>query len=296
MKKNEAKLYKHKNCINTARWFGQDYKMTDANSASLFNPVNKLITLDEVSQLLKQFGIKNDPVHIEYYQKAFIHKSYCLRKNDDGTEGNELCPSNCLPLQNESYERQEYLGDAILNTVIADYLYRRYFYESEGFLTRMRTKIVNGIMLGNISKQIGLDRYVIIAASLENNGGRINTKTLEDVFEAFISSIFIDFNFQSGTGFQVATTWIVNVVENCVDLTELILANDNYKERLIRYLQIHYGVMPKFQEKSKNDIEGITVIVLKENDVIGIGKGENKKVAEIAAALNALQFFGVITK
>ena len=103
-----------------------------------YNPLNILVQKSDILNLTKNFK------DINLYRKAFVHKSYCTRKNENFLNGNINCPPGCLPLQEDSNERLEFLGDSILNMVVADYLFERYPDENEGFLTRMRTKLVNG--------------------------------------------------------------------------------------------------------------------------------------------------------
>ena len=126
-----------------------------------FNPKNILITLQDLIKLLKTYGIDETPNDLSLYRKAFINKSYCTRKNETFDEGNVNCPTGCLPLQEESNERLEFLGDSVLNTTIADYLFERYPSNDEGFLTRMRTKLVNGKMLAFLSDKVGLQKFIL---------------------------------------------------------------------------------------------------------------------------------------
>ena len=119
-----------------------------------FNPLNKLVTKEDVQMILIEHGVDYSPKDISLYNKAFLHRSYCTRKNDNVITGNTECPTNCLPLQEESNERLEFLGDSILNFVVADYLYDRYPDVNEGFLTKVRTRIVNGNMLAELSEYL----------------------------------------------------------------------------------------------------------------------------------------------
>lgn len=258
----------------------------------LFNPLNRPLTPDAAAELLQRYGVVAKPRNLALYQRAFVHKSYCLRRNDSGGDGNAGCPPKCVPLHDDSYERQEFLGDAVLNIIVTDYLYRRYFYEGEGFLTRMRTKLINGVFLGNLATEIGLAEHVVVAASVEAAGGRTNIKTLEDVFEALLGAIFEDFN-ATQCGFETARTWLTNVLEAHVDFTALVLQNHNHKERLLRYMQTHVGALPRFEERRRAGQAGTFMAVLEPGgETIGIGHGDTRKAAEQDAALRALEYYG----
>ena len=256
-----------------------------------YNPKNRLINANELRDLLNENGITEPCIDLNLYRKSFIHKSYCTRKNENFIDGNLSCPADCLPLQEESNERLEFLGDSVLNIVVADYLYERYPDENEGFLTRMRTKLVNGKMLAHLSGKIGLNRYVLLSKQIEDNEGRNNLNILEDCLEAFIAAIYLDFGMR---GFEMAKTWIVGIIENNLDFSDLIRQNNNYKDILLKYFQQNFGYIPKFYEMAietnpANNAKIYTVCI-KDNqeNIISIGKGCNKKDAENESAKKAL--------
>ena len=273
-----------------------------------YNNQNILINSNDVNKILNRFGIEMNCVKIDYYRKSFVHKSYSTRKNENFVSGNKNCPNDCLPLQEESNERFEFLGDSVLSTTVANYLYERYPDQQEGFLTKMRSKLVNGYMLADLCRHVGLNKWIIISKQIEENNGRDNYKILEDAFEAFICAIFMDFNqieinnnkFKdiSGLGFQIAEKWIINVIEDFVDFAELIKQNKNYKDKLIKYFQHTFLKLPKFFESDIDIVNGkkIFTIVVKNDDdqILGIGKAETKKKAEQLASEKALQYFDEI--
>lgn len=266
-----------------------------------YNEKNILISSDDVNEILKKFGINLKCINIDLYRKSLVNKSYVTRKNENIISGNEKCPNNCLPLQEESNERFEFLGDSVLSTTVANYLYKRYPEQNEGFLTKMRSKLVNGYMLSELCKHIGLDKWVIISKQIEESGGRENYKILEDIFEAFICAIFMDFNTLKnseldpntiGLGFQICEKWIINVIEDYVDFAELIKQNNNYKDKLIKYYQHTYLKTPKFFESNIDIINGkkiFTIVIKDDNEqILGIGKSDSKKKAEQVASENVL--------
>lgn len=259
------------------------------------------VLLDEIAlnSIIHDYldGYKYSDVNI--FRNAFVHKSYCTRKNENFVNGNMQCPEGCLPLQEESNERLEFLGDAVLNLIVGDYLFQRYPDESEGFLTKMRTKLVNGNMLAELAQYTKIPRFLIISKQIEENNGRRNKKILEDSFEAFLAALFIDSKAQGKNGLDVVQEWFINIVEGNVDFTELIMQNNNYKDVFIKHVQHNYNYLPKFYELSTETTNNNKIfrVAIKDKDglIISTGVGTNKKQAENDAAQNALRYYGVET-
>ena len=257
-----------------------------------YNSQNKLIDERNVIELLSIFDSIGS---INIYRRAFVHKSYCTRKNENFVDGNTHCPSDCLPLQEENNERLEFLGDAILHLVIAKYLFQRYPDVNEGFLTTTRTKLVNGDMLAFLSNCLGLKEFVLLSSQIEANNGRQNKNILEDTFEAFIGAIFLDFEEKCGNGFKYANDWIIHVIETYVDFAELMTKSTSHKDRLVKYCQHNFQFIPKFYEIDVTEVHGkrVHTIYVKNNMgvVIAIGKGNTKKAAELDGAEQAMNYY-----
>jgi ribonuclease III len=277
-----------------------------------FNEKNVLLSVTDLNTLFQENGLQNMNFNnINLYRNAFVHKSYCTMKNADFNMGNVKCPENCLPLQEISYERLEFLGDAILGMIVAGYLYERFPDQNEGFLSKVRTKIVNGKMLGSLSAKIGFPKFAILSKQVEEAHGRNNYKIMEDIFEAFIGAIYLDFQTDKdnvdlphslvvatqGTGYFIVQKWIVFIIENYLDFSELIVSNTNYKDSLVSHMQHHLNDQPRFFEiniVSKDNSKIFTYCVKdKNNTVIGTAKGKTKKEAENNTALSALNYYGV---
>ena len=163
------------------------------------------------------------PAKHVYYEKAFTHRS-ANRKDELGN-----------PI---SYERLEFLGDAILSAVVAHYLFDKVPSGDEGYLTKLRTKIVNGKMLGFLANKLELNKYAIMSKQVENANGRNNNSIMEDIFEAFIGAILIDYKdiendtkSISGKGYYIAEKWIIAVMEKHIDFSELICTSTNFKDK-----------------------------------------------------------------
>ena len=255
-----------------------------------YNPINFNISLAELNKILNGHVIIND---INIFRKAFVHRSYCTRKNENFVEGNIKCPPNCIPLQEESNERLEFLGDAVLNLIVGQYLFERYPDENEGFLTKMRTKLVNGNMLAHLASLVNLAPFLIISKQVEENNGRANKNILEDCFEALLGAIFID----SNTTLGPVNNWFVNFIEENVDFTELITLNSNYKDIMLKHYQHTFGYIPRFLSldiETKNNMKTY-YMCLKNNEgnIIAKGKGTTKKQAENDCARVALIAIGI---
>ena len=162
------------------------------------NIKNKFITADFVNGLLEEYDLQNVKINdIDKYILASIHKYYTI--NDENVTFDELSEeelANAIPLQKENNERLEFLGDSILYSAITSYIYDRYFYKNEGFLTKLRTKLVNGETLAVLAKELKLYEYILISKHIENNDGRQNLNLMEDIFEALICSINLDLGFK----------------------------------------------------------------------------------------------------
>lgn len=254
-----------------------------------YNPANNLMMEEDVIALLSTYGVRSGIRDMSMYRMAMVHKSYCTRKNENFIDGNANCPEHCLGLQENSNERLEFLGDSVLSVVVASYLYERYPESEEGFLTKMRTKLVNGEMLAFLSGKIGLGKYVLVSKQIEEGNGRTNTKILEDTFEAFLGAIFLDL------GFEAARDFILSILESTLDFAELVSSNNNYKDTLIKYIQHNFGYLPKFCDVRCNQRETSVCIKNKDGTIICTGKGPNKKVAEYNASYNALKYFGQLS-
>ena len=270
-----------------------------------YNFNNKLITENDIQKILKKYDI-NDNIHSKkFYQMAFIHSSYTKKAPSEIGENVVLAskPEGALELMDGDYERLEFLGDAVVSVVVAKYLYERFPDENEGFLTKMRTKLVNGEMLGFLASKLGFGEFAIMSRHIEDKcKGRTSQHILEDMFEGFVGAMFLDFNeidnynlldnFYSGIGFQICEKFIMHVIEEHVDFSELILKQSNYKEMLNKYFSDTYDSSIIFSDPK---VEGglndrlYTVNVLDdEYKIMGTGIGKSKKKAEQYACKDTL--------
>ena len=261
-----------------------------------YNKKNKLVRDVDIKNILFNFGIKTDINDIKLYIQAFTHKSY-IKKNFYNKNSKELSDikkrmGKVLELQNESNERLEFLGDTVIKSIIAEYLFERYPHEDEGFMTRLKTKIENRESLARFAIKLKLDEFLIISSQNEqSNIGRTNNKILEDVFESFIGALYKD------CGFEVCKVLLRNILENLVDYGEILYNDDNYKDHLQRYYHTIKWEHPKFkllkEEKLSNNKKLFTIGLFDNNNHIIVTASDNsKKKAEQKASKLALYKFG----
>ncbi len=207
------------------------------------------------------------PTNLRIYDIAVIHKS--ASKAD--SQGNYV-----------NNERLEYLGDAILGAAIADFLYNRFPNQDEGYLTQMRSKLVNRSFLTQLTYQIGLNHYI------QSN----TTSTIEsshiygDTLEALIGAIYLD------KGFHETKKFITRkLLNNYVNLVEVQNTNTNYKSQLIEWSQKNKrAVSFDTVDESKNDgKQPWFVASIEVNDELwGKGSGTSKKEAQQNASKVAI--------
>ena len=276
-----------------------------------FNKVNKLTSKNTVQNILKKYGIFQNINNLDLYQDAMVHESYTIGKIKEVCSRDNVKivknPDGCVLLRERSYERLEFLGDAVIENIIVSYLYRRYPDQREGFLSSMKMNLVNRITLGHLAKVIGLHEYLIIGRTLDDmQNAREEDKILCDIFEAFIAAIYLDFNndkhgflssFISGAGYQVAELFLINLIEDemsQLDITTFILDDRNYKNKIIKLIKRVNKYNPVFKvvksDITKSGETIITVNLLNPNtkEVLSEGKGKDMKKAEQDCSKNAL--------
>lgn len=259
-----------------------------------YNNKNYLLENDDLINILKNHGLESIKINnINLFRTAFVHQSYCTMKNLDFKNSNSKCPDDCLPLQDMSYERLEFLGDSILEMIVSSYLFERYPDQNEGFLSKLRTKIVNGKMLGFLANKLGLNKYAIISKQVEESNGRNNYKIMEDIFEALLGALFID----NDNNYDIVYNFVIYILENYLDFSDLITTKNNYKDLLIYYMQHHLQDVPKFLEidiTTKDSSKIFTYCIKnKSNTVIAKSTGNSKKEAENNTALEALKHYNI---
>ena len=190
-------------------------------------------------------------------------------------------------------KKMEFLGDAILGSVVCSYIYERsckIHNQNEGFLTKLKICLVCGENLCELSKNIGFQKHLIISKHIEEKcSGRDNSNILEDVFEAFIGALYLD------NDYKVAENFIIKVIEKYVDFTDILLKDNNYKDQISRYFQQNFSVYPTYKTEKLTDDKGFKTIIYKGEEIIIEGSGNSKKKSEQDASKRALIHYNVIT-
>jgi ribonuclease-3 len=275
-----------------------------------WNPRNKIIDDATIVAILKKYGITQPPPSPNLFRQACVHKSYVDRTEQWAQEAQEddaqeqilaERPSNCLPLQEADNEECEFAGDSLLGCIVALYLYERYAGKGEGFLTRLRTRIVNNKMLGTLAKKMGFEPWIIVSRHVEEVcvGGRSNLRLLGSMFEAWIYALYMNYGSENpGAGFVVVKKFITTVMQKHVNFVELITDDNNFKDQLLRFFQSKFHQPPRYKEVEvvgppHDRIFTMGVIdPANEAKVVAKATARNKKVAEQEASRLALVALG----
>ena len=188
-----------------------------------------------------------------------------------------------------SNERLEFLGDAVLGSVIAEELFKRYPYKSEGFLTEMRSKIVSRANLNQLSRKLGLNELIEFDSKIINYPAKQGS-LLGDAFEALIGAVYLD------KGYDFTHSFILQrIIKPHVDIHTLENTETNFKSKLIEWCQRH-GKDVTFELIANNEGESsklFTIQVTVDGENKGSGRDYNKKNAEKLAAEKACEALGI---
>ena len=207
---------------------------------------------------------------------ALTHRSY-LNSN-----GSDMPGSN---------ERLEFLGDAVLELVVNDFLYRRHPDLQEGELTKRKSLLVSRGVLAEQSKRFGLGRFIFLSEAERESGGSNRASILADGFEAVIGAIYLDGGLAEARGF---------IRRHLLDFVDSILRRPdhaNYKSLLQEHIQEELKTYPRYttlSETGPDHQKVFTVEVAVRKVRLGLGKGTTKKQAEQAAAADALEQQGLL--
>lgn len=202
------------------------------------------------------------------YITVFTHKSAMKLTNGD------------------SYERYEFIGDAVINFVVAKMLFDMYPDADEGFLTRVRTKLVSGKCLADLALKMGLQHFIIMNHRSMRHGFNTNPRILEDVFESLVGCIYLDL------GMVSAKTFLLYVFQKYIDFND-VLRDTNYKDGLMRFAQAHGTPLPEYEVVDATNSSFVVRVCM--NGLVGKGSGRSKKHAEQEAARHMLHLMGGLT-
>ena len=208
------------------------------------------------------------PGTVSLYKTALSHRSV-----KEGTD--------------ENNERLEYLGDAILSGIVADYLFKRYPYKGEGFLTEMRSKMVNRQTLNEIAVKMGLKKITIYN---KNDGSLKVSQIFGNTLEALVGAIYVD------KGFNQTKTWVLKrIIIPHMFVEDLETLEINHKNKLYGWANKN-GKNLEFEtleERFENGRRLFTVGAVVDGELIAEGKAYNKKDASQVASQIAVEKLGL---
>jgi ribonuclease III len=222
---------------------------------------------DVVNRLRPIIGFT--PRRIQLFKMAFYHRSM----NNDSPK-------------KMSNERLEFLGDAILSTIVAEYLFKKYPNKDEGFLTKMRSKIVKRQTLNEIADKMGLD--VILS---EYSLGKLSSSMLGNAFEALIGAVYIEFGYEKTKNYVIK-----NILMKYLDIKDLESKDDNHKSQLLEWCQkngkeISFVTLSKFK-LDKRDCFKVAVVI--DGKEMATAEDFNKKSAEQNASLKVVAILDIL--
>lgn len=183
-------------------------------------------------------------------------------------------------------ERLEFLGDAVLDLIVGEYLYHKFNTQSEGDLSKLRASLVNEDSLAKIAKELNLGEFLYLSPAEENNGGRDKQSLISDALEALMGAIYLE----SGLD-RVKVIFIDLLEKNFPDINLNSLTKD-YKTTLQEVTQAQIGTAPKYELISSSGPDhkkSFEMAVLLNGKEIARATGNSKKAAEQACALKALE-------
>lgn len=247
-------------------WIIEKLKQREVQKKS--KAISRLLTPKKFAELEKLIGysIKNK----SYFIQALMHRSY-LEQNFDYDVSNE---------------RLEFLGDSVLSLSVAEYLYESFPEKDEGFLTKVRAKLVNRLALADAAERVKLANFLLVSKNLSSNFKAGSKTVLADAMEALIGAIYLD------NGLEAAKEFIERVLVEPNSKNDVYLIDENFKSQLLEYAQANKLPIPVYsvlKEEGPQHNRVFTISVSVNEVEFGIGKGRNKKSAEQNAAHEALK-------
>jgi ribonuclease-3 len=216
------------------------------------------------SRLKKILGFK--PGNLELYEIAFIHRSATFILADGKKVNNE---------------RLEYLGDAVLDAILSDYLFEKFPEANEGFLTKIRSRIVNREVLNQLALSMGFNKILVSKI----NSSHLTKNLYGDAFEALIGSVFLDKGFK-----KTKNVFIKNVLNKYLDLNQIVKTDTDYKSIVFEWVQKNKSnlIFTYNEEYDFNLKKSVFSTILSiDKQEYGVGHGSSKKEAEQEAASQA---------
>jgi ribonuclease-3 len=183
-------------------------------------------------------------------------------------------------------ERLEFLGDAVLDLIVGEYLFKKFPSSNEGILSKIRASLVNESGFTLLARAIGLGEYMYLSLAEENNNGRDKPSLLSNAFEALIGAIYLE------AGLQKAKDISIKLLEECHPRIDLQSLSKDYKTALQELTQATHGVTPSYEllgSFGPDHRKEFEIAVLLDGKAIAKAKGKSKKDAQQKAAQIALE-------
>ncbi len=204
-------------------------------------------------------------------EQAFIHRSYINENTGSHLSHNE---------------RLEFLGDAVLELITTDYLYKRYPDEDEGSLTAYRSALVNAVIIGEVALSLGMNEYLLLSKGEAKDIGKARGYILANTYEAYVGAVYLD------RGYDVARDFIAKTLFNKIDGIVAKKLWRDPKSLVQEKSQEYLNVTPSYKvihEAGPDHDKHFTVGIFFGNELIAEGKGKSKQEAEQSSARNALE-------
>jgi ribonuclease III len=215
-------------------------------------------------------GLGIDPSDLKIYIESLTHRSFAKEIN----------------VQSRGNEQLEFLGDSVVSFIITSYLYKNYSFLNEGKLTKIRASLISSRTLGQLSKEIRLERQILLGENEESSDGRNKVSIFSDAFEAFIGALYID------KGINFTNQWFLDRFEDLILERVSNPRISDYKTYLQENVQADYSKLVKYRLESSegpshDKIFYSTAVI--DDKIIGNGSGKSKQQSEQEAAKEALK-------
>lgn len=222
-------------------------------------------------KLLEWFKKRDIPINdIELLHQAFVHSSYAYERPEDG----------------QSNERLEFLGDAVLDQVVSEYLFNNYHEAKEGEMTKWRAAVVCELTLADVARKLGLQSFLLLGKGMQKTALKHSDALLADCMEALIGALYLD------QGYAAVEKLLEQHIKYYVNLAVQGKLKPDYKTALQEYTQSQYHIVPDYrvvEERGPAHAREFAVEVSFNDIVWGIAEGNSKKEAEQHAAKEAWQ-------
>ena len=182
-------------------------------------------------------------------------------------------------------ERLEFLGDAVLDLIVGEYLYKKFSSSAEGNLSKIRASLVNEAGFDKLARALNLGDYIFLSNAEENNGGRVKSSLLSNAFEAVMGAIYLE------SGLEVVQTIAISLIEKSHEDISLDSLFRDFKTTLQELTQARFGITPEYKvvaSRGPDHLKEFEVAVIIEDKEYARALGKSKKIAQQEAAKTAI--------